>query len=38
MARILVAEDDAAVATFVIRALQYHGHEVTGAGDGMAAL
>lgn len=34
MARILVAEDDDSVRTFVIRALQHAGHEVTAAEDG----
>ena len=38
MARILVAEDDQAVAAFVARALEYAGHEVTAVGDGAAAL
>ena len=38
MARILVAEDDAAVSAFVKRALTHRGHEVTTAPDGMAAL
>ncbi len=38
MARILVAEDDAAVSAFVTRALQHSGHEVTPTPDGGAAL
>lgn len=38
MARILVAEDDAAVRSFVARALAHRGHAVTVAADGLAAL
>jgi CheY-like chemotaxis protein len=38
MARILVAEDEAAVRAFVVRALQHSGHEVREAADGAAAL
>ena len=38
MARILVAEDDAAVSAFVTRALAHIGHEVTPVQDGSAAL
>jgi two-component system, cell cycle response regulator CpdR len=38
VARILVAEDDAAVSTFVARALRHKGHEVTTVPDGSAAL
>lgn len=38
MARILVAEDDAAVREFVSRALQQGGHEVKAVEDGLAAL
>jgi DNA-binding response OmpR family regulator len=34
MARILVAEDDDNVRGFVVRALNYAGHEVTAAEDG----
>jgi len=34
MARILVAEDDDVVRTFVVRALAHAGHEVTAAEDG----
>ena len=38
MARILVAEDEASVRAFVVRALQHCGHEVREAADGAAAL
>ena len=38
MARILIAEDEAAVREFVRRALQHHGHQVTAVEDGAAAL
>jgi two-component system cell cycle response regulator CpdR len=38
VARILVAEDDAAVSAFVMRALRHKGHEVTAVPDGSAAL
>jgi DNA-binding response OmpR family regulator len=38
VARILVAEDDAAVSTFVARALRHKGHDVTTVPDGSAAL
>ena len=38
MARILVAEDDESVRTFVTRALQLRGFEVTPAQDGLQAL
>jgi two-component system, cell cycle response regulator CpdR len=38
MARILVADDDRAVAEFVRRALIHHGHDVTVVEDGIAAL
>ena len=38
MARILVADDDRAVAEFVRRALAHHGHDVTVVEDGLAAL
>jgi two-component system cell cycle response regulator CpdR len=38
MARILVADDDRAVAEFVRRALVHHGHDVTVVEDGLAAL
>ena len=38
MARILVAEDDGAVQSFVSRALTHKGHEVTAVDDGVQAL
>ncbi len=38
MARILLAEDEAAVREFVGRALEHHGHQVTAVADGGAAL
>jgi CheY-like chemotaxis protein len=38
MARILVADDDRAVAEFVRRALVHHNHDVTVVEDGIAAL
>jgi len=38
MARILVAEDEPDVRTFVMRALKGAGHDVDGVGDGSAAL
>jgi CheY-like chemotaxis protein len=38
MARILVAEDDAAVRAFVERALTHGGHQVKSVVDGLAAL
>ena len=38
MARILIAEDDAAVQSFVSRALSHRGHQVTAVGDGLLAL
>ncbi|WP_350335494.1 response regulator [Coralliovum pocilloporae] len=38
MARILVTEDDEAVRTFVSRALELDGHDVTRAEDGSEAL
>ncbi|MFD2204426.1 response regulator [Kiloniella antarctica] len=38
MSKILVAEDDNAVRTFVARALTHKKHEVTAVGDGMQAL
>ncbi|PWR25117.1 response regulator [Zavarzinia aquatilis] len=38
MARVLVAEDEAAVAQFILRALGGAGHQVTLTGDGGAAL
>jgi CheY-like chemotaxis protein len=38
MARILVAEDDEAVRSFVSRALAHRGHAVTAVDDGLQAL
>lgn len=38
MARILIAEDDVAVRSFVMRALSHRGHEVTAVEDGVQAL
>lgn len=38
MVRILVAEDDEAVRTFVTRALEQRGFEVTAVADGLQAL
>jgi CheY-like chemotaxis protein len=38
MARILIAEDDAAAQSFVARALTQDGHVVTSVGDGLQAL
>src|SRR5207244_7760613 len=38
MARILVAEDEAAVSAFVVRALGHRGHEVVAVADGIEAL
>jgi DNA-binding NtrC family response regulator len=38
MARILLAEDDLAVRSFVSRALEQRGHEVTAVNDGSQAL
>lgn len=38
MVRILVAEDDDAVRTFVTRALEQRGFQVTAASDGLQAL
>jgi len=38
VARILLAEDDAAVSAFVSRALRHRGHEVTAVPEGSAAL
>ena len=37
-ARILIAEDDGAVQSFVARALRLHGHQVTAVDDGLQAL
>lgn len=38
MAHILIAEDDAAVQSFVSRALAHKGHQVTAVADGVQAL
>ncbi|WP_334130386.1 response regulator [Sneathiella sp.] len=38
MARILIAEDEAALREFISRALIHHGHEVVAVGDGADAL
>ena len=38
MGRILVAEDDAAVSAFVVRALTHRGQRVVAVPDGLAAL
>lgn len=38
MARLLIAEDDEAVRTFVSRALMIDGHEITATEDGVEAL
>lgn len=38
MARILIAEDEDAVRTFLIRALESQGHEVKAVADGVQAL
>lgn len=38
MARILIAEDDLAVQSFVYRALAREGHDVTAVDDGLRAL
>ena len=38
MARILMAEDDKAVQSFVSRALTHRGHAVTAVDDGLQAL
>ncbi|MEX0760293.1 MAG: response regulator [Tistlia sp.] len=38
MVRILIAEDDESVRTFVTRALEQRGFEVTAANDGLQAL
>jgi CheY-like chemotaxis protein len=37
-ARILVAEDDSSVRTFVFKALSLRGHDVTTVDDGVHAL
>lgn len=38
MARILVAEDDDAIRSLIVRALSEDGHELTAAADGASAL
>jgi CheY-like chemotaxis protein len=38
MARILLADDDSSVRSFVSRALKQHGHEITAVSDGLQAL
>ncbi len=38
MARILLAEDDTTLRSFLARALERAGHEVFATGDGLAAL
>ena len=38
MAKLLVAEDDAAVNAFVVRALGHRGHDVVSVRDGLEAL
>jgi two-component system cell cycle response regulator CpdR len=38
MAKILIAEDDAAIRDLVVRSLNEEGHELTVAMDGVAAL
>ena len=38
MARILIAEDEDAVRTFLVRALESQGHEVKAVADGVQAL
>lgn len=38
MARILVAEDEAAVRSFIARGLEHHGHAVKTVPDGLAAV
>lgn len=38
MARILIAEDEIAVRTFICRALKLRGHETIGVADGGAAI
>ncbi len=38
MARILIAEDEMAVRTFVSRALEHRGHSTVGVEDGGAAI
>jgi CheY-like chemotaxis protein len=38
MAKILIAEDEAAVSAFVVRALSHKGHEIKAVTDGLAAV
>jgi two-component system, cell cycle response regulator CpdR len=38
MAKILIAEDEAAVSAFVVRALGHAGHDVKAVPDGLAAV
>ncbi len=38
MAKILIAEDDSAMRTFIARVLQGAGHDVTASGNGLDAL
>lgn len=38
MAKILVAEDDSDIRELVVLTLQFHGHQVTSAGDGAQAV
>ncbi|MDF2368630.1 response regulator [Sneathiella sp.] len=38
MARILIAEDEAALREFVSRALTHHGHDIVAVADGAEAL
>jgi two-component system cell cycle response regulator CpdR len=38
MAKILIAEDDEAIRTLVVRALREDGHDLTATADGAAAL
>ena len=38
MARILIAEDEDAVRTFLVRALESQGHEIKAVADGVQAL
>ena len=38
MARILIAEDEGAVRTFLIRAMESQDHQVVAAADGVQAL
>lgn len=38
MAKILVAEDDSDIRELVVLTLQFHGHQVTSASDGVQAV